>query len=73
MARTSGEIQADIDRLRAARGQADARVAYDGNSRETKSEADITAALAQLEQELSSVVTPKAKIMSRRYRTAKGW
>lgn len=73
MPRSQSDIEADIDRLRAARGSPDAKVSYDGKAREARSETEITAALAQLEQELLGVTNATPRVMSRRIRTRTGW
>ena len=73
MARSQSDIEADIDRLKAARGSADSKVSYDGNSREFRSESEISAALSQLEAELTAVTKGKRRVMSRRIRTLTGW
>ncbi len=73
MARSQSVIEADIDRLRAARGSPDAEVSYDGQSRKAKGQAEVDLALSRLEQELVGVTQATPKVMSRRIRTRTGW
>lgn len=73
MARTQSAIEADLDRLRAARGSPDSEVTYDGKTRKFRNEAEISSAIVQLEQELVGVTKATPKVMTRRIRTRTGW
>ncbi len=71
--RTQTEVEADLDRLRAALGTGERKVEYNGNMREFRSARELIAAIARLEQELEGVTGTPKRVLSRRFRTRAGW
>ena len=61
---TQAELEAHLDTLRALRARGVRKVAVDGEEVEYRSDAELAAAIADIEHRLATLTAPRARIFS---------